>query len=230
MKAVIVAPGGGPTNERRDALWAYARPKWERMGRVFVGEIDDPSMTADTYNRGEAINDAAELATEAEPNWDHIIVIDRDVIVPRAQVGQALTLASESGRATLPFRTYHPLTMADTDKVLAGGAPSTAAQTPPGIMTNHESSCVVVPRKLWESVGGFDIRFVGWGGEDRAFLAACRVLGGGLERVDGRVYHLWHEPTGGPTSPNYRANRRLQQMYLDAKTPEQMQDVIAGLV
>lgn len=228
---VIVAPGGGPTNERREAIWKFTRPKWEALAPVYVGAINDPDMDAATYNRAEAINDAAERATEDHPNWDTIIVIDRDVVVPRAQLSNAVILATQNRRAALPYRRYHPLTEKATDAVLAGGEPpKNSAQTPPGILTNHVSSCIIVPRALWDMIGGFDIRFVGWGGEDRAFHAACKVLGGAVEQSDGIVYHLWHPPTGGPTSPNYRANKALQDMYLNARTPEQMHAVIHGLV
>jgi hypothetical protein len=51
---------------------------------------------------------------------------------------------------------------------------------------------VVVPRPLWDAVGGFDERFEGWGGEDDAFHAACRALCG-TERLRGVAWHLWHE-------------------------------------
>lgn len=230
-KHVIVAAGGGPTDDRREAIWKYTQPRWAALGPVYVGEINDPDMEAATYNRAEAINDGAERATEAVPDWETIIVIDRDVVVPRAQVGNAIIMSSQNRRAALPYRRYHPLTEKATNDVLAGGEPPKhSVQVPPGILTTHVSSCIVVPRFLWDMIGGFDIRFVGWGGEDRAFHAACKVLGGGIENVDGIVYHLWHQPTGGPSSPNYRANKALQDMYLKARTPEAMHAVIHGLV
>lgn len=228
---VIVAPGGGPTDERRDALWAYTRPKWAKLAPVYVGEIADPDIDAETYNRAEAINAAAERATEEHPEWDTIVVIDRDVVVPRGQLADAIILATNNRRAALPFRQYHPLTRKATDTVLGGGEPpKNAVETPPGLLATHVSSCIVVPRFLWDEIGGFDIRFVGWGGEDRAFHAACKVLGGGVERVDGKVFHLWHPPTGSPRSANYQANKRLEAMYLGAKNPAEMQAVIQGLV
>jgi hypothetical protein len=49
-----------------------------------------------------------------------------------------------------------------------------------GAAAASQSSLLAVPRTLWERVGGFDDRFVGWGAEDDAFAAACRVLGGGM--------------------------------------------------
>lgn len=51
---------------------------------------------------------------------------------------------------------------------------------------------VAVSRSLLNEVGGFDERFVGWGGEDRAFQFACDTLAGPGERIDAMSYHLWH--------------------------------------
>lgn len=230
---VIVAAGGGPADERRETLWGYTRPRWEKLGPVIVGEIDDPDMTVDTYNRSEAINSAAEEATERYPQWDTIVVIDRDVIVPAGQVGYGIAMSKDAGRAVLPYRRYVPYNEQATAEILAGRPPKNKdIETPPGIMTGgtggHVSSCIIVPRALWEEVGGFDERFVGWGGEDRAFHAACSVYGGMVDLIDGDVYHLWHPRTGTPNSPGFRQNKALERLYTGAKTKERMAHVIAG--
>lgn len=230
---VIVAAGGGPANEERDRLWAYTRPKWERLGPLFVGAIDDPEMTADSYNRAEAINAAADEATDRQPGWKTIIVIDRDVVVPPGQVGNGIMMSQTDRRAVLPYRRYVPLGKTSTNEILLGRGPKpNDIETPPGILHGgrggHVSSCVIVPRALWEEIGGFDTRFVGWGGEDRAFFSACDVLGGFVGLVDGDVYHLHHERTGSPASPGFRANKALETRYRNAKSPETMTAVIRG--
>ena len=230
---VIVAAGGGPENEERARLWDFTRPRWERLGPVFVGAIDDPGMTVDTYNRAEAINAAAEEATERCPKWETILVIDRDVVVPPGQIGNGIVMARDSHRAVLPYRQYVPYNQRATNEIIAGRAPKgTDIEKPPGKLRGgdggHVSSCIIVPRALWEEVGGFDERFVGWGGEDRAFYSACKVLGGMVDLIDGDVYHLFHARTGGPESPGFRQNKALERMYTGAKTREQMTAVIAG--
>lgn len=234
---IIAAAGGGPENARRDELWQFCRPRWEKLAPVYVGDPGDPDVEVETYNRADAINDAVEAATEAHPKWDTVVIIDRDVAISRGQVGNAITLSRSSARAVLPFREYHPLTERATNVVLGGNPPPKGAvsiQNPPGVMTNHVSSCIVVPRALWEKIGGFDNRFVGWGCEDRAFHAACGVLGGVLgglvERTPGIVYHLWHPSVADTASEGFRANKTLERMYTTAKTPEQMLAVIRGLV
>jgi hypothetical protein len=53
------------------------------------------------------------------------------------------------------------------------------------------SCCIAIPRAVFDDLGGFDERFVGWGFEDMAFQSVvCGLYG--WERIDGDVYHLWH--------------------------------------
>ena len=184
---------------RRDELWAFCRAWWEREFPAF--EIVEGTHDGGRFNRSAALNRAA-ASTDAEI----LIVADGDVIVPPDQVRTAVKVAGETGRAVLPYEHngYTPLTEAMTNRVLDGFEgrwdPTPAAVVSHEKSPNHVSSCVVVPRPLWERVGGFDERFDGWGPEDRAFHMACRVLGGGVETITGRdvgakraqVFHLWH--------------------------------------
>jgi hypothetical protein len=53
------------------------------------------------------------------------------------------------------------------------------------------SCCIVIPRAVWDDLGGFDERFRGWGFEDMALQSIVVGLYG-HERIAGDVYHLWH--------------------------------------
>jgi hypothetical protein len=86
--------------------------------------------------------------------------------------------------------------------------------------TDMVSSAVAVPRPLWDKVGGFDERFVGWGFEDNAFAAACQTMGGGhtLERMAGELWHLHHAtaPEGRRGTPTFMANKARAEVYHQA--------------
>jgi hypothetical protein len=81
------------------------------------------------------------------------------------------------------------------------------------------SSAVAVRRELWESVGGFDEKFVGWGREDSAFQMSCEAEAGPFLRVSGSTFHLWHAhaPEGARTSPLRQANEKRYEAYLAAR-------------
>ena len=72
----------------------------------------------------------------------------------------------------------------------------------------------IVPRQHFETVGGFDERFVGWGGEDDAFAASLDYLCGSHKRMNFTLYHLWHEHNN---EGNYRANVELLEPYHHGK-------------
>lgn len=172
----------------RDRLWEFARAWLETEHPDF--DIVEGADLGDPFNRSASINDAARRAPQA----DVYAVMDSDVVVPTDQLNDAVKLAQETDQAVLAFSERVELNQRMTDRVLDGfdgrwdDRSSVAAR-----YKDHVSSCIVVPRALFESAGGFDERFEGWAPEDRAFHHVVRVLGGGVLRVAGPVFHLWHE-------------------------------------
>jgi len=53
-------------------------------------------------------------------------------------------------------------------------------------------AAMLISRKSYYLVGGFDETFVGWGGEDTAFHYKCEKLLC-IKRIDNTLYHLYHE-------------------------------------
>jgi hypothetical protein len=95
---------------------------------------------------------------------------------------------------TVTHSKWHCLTESTTVALLAGEKPAMEFdETREG--RNAVSGVIVVPRRVWDAVDGFDEGFVGWGWEDIAFARACE-LAGGIERVDGPAWHLNHELPG----------------------------------
>ena len=220
MKARIVVPRLDDGGER-DRLWGYCRRHWEAelpALEIFEGhhEGDGP------FNRAAAINRAA------EGQWDFAVILDSDTIIDGEQVISGIELAEETGALVLPYKLRNLLSKAGTREILAGYVGSweswvTARER------DRVSCCVIVPRALWEAVGGFDERFEGWGGEDEAFYAACRAIGG-VRRLDGANWHLHHagSPHHNRTSPLYRQALRLAQRYKQVGANEfEMQRLLA---
>lgn len=74
---------------------------------------------------------------------------------------------------------------------------------------------VLFKRKAFETLGGFDERFVGWGGEDDALSFVLAELVQNRCEMPYTAYHLWHERTtyDGEQQPNILENRRLVKEY-----------------
>jgi len=186
----------------RDRLWDYCRAWWESE---YPGwEIVEGGDIGDPFSRSASINDAARRTSA-----DVLVIADSDVIPP--EVGAGVKVAAETGRAVLPFGQRVELNQRATGMVLDGfNGRWDVRQNVAHTWADHVSSCVVVPRALFDRVGGFDERFVGWSPEDRQFHHACRTLGGGVVRLPGIVFHLWHETSlRKKTTPEWLAGNAM---------------------
>lgn len=235
MRTVIVAArrmDGG----QRDKLWAFAITRWRMLGWPIIEEMGPDG----DFNRAAAINQAAARAGM----WDVMLIVDADVVLDDpAQALAAAELASRSGRVVFA---HDSLTMFQdnddrfafsqdaidaTGQVLKGEDPAIVADSYGfTVHPNTWSSALAVPRVLWDKLGGFDERFAGWGWEDIAFRAAAKTLAGGIDRVPGRAFHLWH-PRSWETNeanPGYAANQVLGERYQRADgDPYSMRQLIA---
>lgn len=221
MRVVVLVPrrsDGGP----RDELWEYTKAWWRQSPwPVYEGCHDDGP-----FNRAAAINLAA-LEADRDGRWDVAVVADADVIGDPGALQTAVTRAVFETKVVLPYERYVPLNAAYTAGLVRGGDYEfiqwkSNVASPPGVMAGtHVSSLVVVPRMIWDELSGFDARFVGWGGEDRAFVYAAERLFT-VERIDTEVFHLWHpvDRTSTTGSPTFRANKALENRYAAASKRE----------
>jgi GT2 family glycosyltransferase len=197
-------------NGPRDVLWDYCKPRWANLGYpIYEGDhLDGP------FNRGAAVNTAAQMAGD----WDTAIVIDSDVLVGEGQVNDALNLAERLQRMVFTFRTYQALNHVGAKRVMEG---LTGSWKPFIRVTFHDnrSASFVIPRSVWDKIGGFDERFVGWGWEDLAFAFSASAAAGNYLRITGDLWHLWHpkSPENNRDSKLYIANQYLCHRYIEAQ-------------
>lgn len=191
MNVVILVPrryDGG----RRDQLWHYVAGRWTDEHPAWP--IFEGIHAADEgpFNRSKAINAAAAVASN-ESRWDIAIIADSDSFVGPEQIDAAVELAARHNQMALAYDRFAYLSHAMSDQIMAGYNGDWWAGVE-WYLPGSCSSMVVCPRPVWEEVEGFDEGFVGWGGEDVAFSHKAQTFGGGLQRVAGPVWHLWHAP------------------------------------
>ncbi len=166
--------------------------------------------------KAEAFNAAA-----ANTDTDVLVIADADSYTTPGGLFAAVT-AVESGRArwAQPASSVYRLDQSSTNTVLAGEPTVDEPLVFRG--RSHEllagGGIVVVARDLWVEAGGFDPRFLGWGGEDFALGCALRALTGEYaHRTPGTLWHLWHPaaPSNGGLLPDN--NFALANRYRAAK-------------
>lgn len=169
---------------RRDEIWRWVSKTWSAAHKdipLFIGESDDGP-----FNKSQAVNRAAILAGD----WDVAIVIDADSFVTPELTRLGVKRSLERKGVCLPYTRYSYLRKDISDKVMCGYAGNLlkgAAWTIDWSVAGQ----VIIPREIWECVGGFDERFVGWGCEDTAFYIRASSCGD-AGRLDGYLWHLWH--------------------------------------
>lgn len=165
-------------------------------------------------------------AAAAKTDWDVGLFIDADILLAqRSQAEAALFRAFTTGAYTVAYSNLRYLTEDGTRYVVDGHEP---------INADYEESvgltwecCFAIRRDLWERVGGFDERIIGYGGPTTAFYYAASTLGG-RERIPGTAFHLAHRPVNRSSEKHFSANMRIVERYREAvDNPKAMAEVLA---
>lgn len=183
------------------------------------------------YNKSAALNAAA-----AQAMGDVLIVTDRDLIYPAARTavhriekGQAHWVMSDTVVRLGPNYTRRVERGAPLDRSLYRGDRTDRYRSKGGVL--------VIPRSAWDTVGGMDTRYRGWGSEDTAIVRALQTLVGPGERR-GVQWHMWHPATYRPgrrsklwvgqTEEHIAAREALNVRYQDAMgQPEDMRALLS---
>jgi REP element-mobilizing transposase RayT len=194
----------------------YARhfPAWE----IIEGHADGD------WSKGAALADAARRASH-----DLLVIADADCIIEAPVLHEAAQTAAAGAAAwVVPHRRVHRLSEKHTERVYAGAEPEARDLARPAYTGVAGGGITILTRDAWDTVGGIDPRFIGWGGEDLAFGWALETLVGQCVRLKGRLFHLWHqqEPIGA-SRRGCPESEALAGRYKDARgNPEQMRQLI----
>ena len=200
-----------------DAVTAWYR---EHLPEATVVLVDSDDTV---FNLARARN----IGVSAIDDPDAVVIInDADTIPQPESLADAIAGASDSGLVHLPYTAYHWLGASGTAQFSAGTALEACDHE---LVIGACSGVYVTTRRTWESHGGQDERFRGWGFEDSAWFAAhTTLLGSHPQRHDGDVYALHHE-TQLREGEQYEANAALRERYREAEpSPDAMRELVFG--
>lgn len=177
-------------------------------------------------NKSKAINLAAKKATK-----EVFVIADSDVIYDPEIIVKSIRLLNEAA-FVVPFTEVYNIERAGTERLLKT-EPKWPIDvkfeecTKESFYPGFAGKLLVISKETFEKVGGFDERFIGWGGEDDAFSLAVQTLCGKLVNITGELYHLWHPVSNYYTNPHGKENHALVTRYYHASgNKEQMVNLI----
>lgn len=198
MRFAVFAPYWG-ADEKRERNWRIVR----RQFAVWGWDVTHSDLGQD---RARARNEAARSC-----EWDVGLFCDADILLGSRQQGEAaLFRAYTTGAYTVAYSTLHYLTEEGSEAVERGFSPENAAYDESVALTWE--CCFAVRRDVWDEVGGFDERFVGYGHQGTAFYYAASTLAG-RARITGTAFHLAHDLVDRDAEPNFLANTELCERY-----------------
>lgn len=220
MNFTVVIPYGSGGDPDRAAAFDFVARWWRSLGLpVLVGRL--PETTA--WSKGAAVDSVIDRA-----KTDGLIIADADALLTREGASDALRAVAHGSAWAQPHGRVLRLARNETKRVYRLGVDvlprlgGSSRPAPPG------GGIVVLSREAYDTVGGIDPRFHGWGGEDISFARALDTLAGYGIRFGGTLWHLYHQRT--PRRLGNRASdesERLAGRYLDAENdPDAMRELV----
>ncbi len=229
--ACIITFRSSDDRARRDNLLAVLGwlARWPELPVVLVEQDDKPSLRAELphpnlhyrfvcnpgpFNKSWGLNVGARLT--AAP-W--LLFHDADIILSHA-LNHAMSARNDGHHAISPFSTMLDLDPAESTHVRDGAfdwLPDRADQNrsdreAKGEVMPLAGASVLLSRSAYLAVGGWDERFVGWGGEDDAMSDLLRRAKVPTVELNTRpALHLYHSRGLSTTGnqPKYRNNIEL---------------------
>lgn len=204
----------------REKAFDYVRGWWEHMGYPTYVGLGNGGLV---WSKGAAVHSVRHLV-----DTDGLIIADCDVMVTRELLGIAKSAVASGAAWAMPHGRVIRMNRMDTHRLYRIGeqalldARQTSRHAPPG------GGLVILTTAAYDTVGGIDPAFHGWGGEDISFARALDTLVGVGLRLGGYLWHLWHPLT--PRRPGNRANPESEALagrYLEAEgDPEAMRALV----
>lgn len=228
MTVSLIVPLTSSSTERV-RNWEWCRRRYEQF------HPDWEIVTADDPGPGEWSKGRAVDAAVTNASGDVLVLADADLLINPEPLEHAVAVA-ETAPWVVPHSAVYRLTEHATQSLALNHDPRSVVvkQLPREQLARRlyqgpaGGGYVALTRAAYETVGGIDPRFLGWGGEDISFARALDTLIGAHVRVGAAVWHLHHPPLYGRRRAGSPASEALAVRYLDAnREPDAMRALIA---
>lgn len=211
-----------PDGGRRDRIADYTKTLfWEANGFevVYLANKDEE------FNISKARNLALKYDEEI------LLFSDSDSIPDPRLLQKAINQARERNTIVFPFNTALELNKPTSDWHLDNGVipKNTRPHQAEHVRRRPDelqSSIYAIPKAVFEEVGGFDEKFVGWGHEDLAFVKKLELYGHRPIHIPGSFDHIWHEKAA-PKQTKIYPNAKRWLLYRNAETLEDLERIDA---
>lgn len=190
----------------------YCRSEIEPLCDLYLFTYSDH-----LYNRGWAFNCGSNFT-----DTEYLLLHDNDLITPPDFLSKIIP-AVNSFDVLIPWGSIDYLDSESTVQFPVENSQILYTLT----NNNAKGGSLLISRKFYHSVGGFDERFEGWGAEDDAFYSKiCRLgkINHSNPVTGAKLLHLFH-PNDNRNHNNYNKNSFLSMKYSRA-TPTQLRNWI----
>jgi hypothetical protein len=204
----VIIPYSNTAEDREAALnfvhawWKNNFPEWEVI-------VSSPVPWA----KAIACHFGVKQAT-----YDNIILADADSFIyePNGLIEYIQLIESGVAKWVVPHDKVHRLTEQATQILYKENLLNINKTHYPPYMSCFGGGMVLLSKQAWKDSGGMDVRYIGWGGEDRSFGYALETLVGPVYKGHSKLIHLYHD-NQGPRNPISKETIRLIEKYQKAR-------------
>jgi hypothetical protein len=216
LKQLCLEPSLEVILVEQDAISRFKGEHQTNFKHVFV-ENSGP------FNKSWGLNIAASHAS-----CHRLIFADSDMLIAATALDDTSKEMDNGVDAVNPYDVLVDLSQQESQQLLAQinsvKISRTTAQVNRQIIGQDPPFCggvFAITRALYDSSGGMDERFEGWGGEDDAMSKRVAFFANKTATLSGIAYHLWHETKEltGDNSSGYIRNLALLSMYYEHQQP-----------
>jgi hypothetical protein len=178
---------------------------------------------AGRFNKSWGLNIAASHAS-----CERLVFADSDMLISARALDEVFELMDDGTDAVNPYNVLVDLTQQESQLLLAQAHAVQINRTEEQLnrqsIGQHPPFCggaFVLTRALYDSTGGMDERFEGWGGEDDAMSKRVEFFATKMVILERMAYHLWHESSEDVSlnPQRYIRNLSLLTMYYERSQP-----------